>query len=82
MDMRLSFIAVITGAAMGLSSTAQACRLSDRQTPILHDELPALTPELVAAQVEITTDVRSLPRPPLEARIITMIHGSYSGSRM
>ena len=46
----------------------------------LHDKIPVLSPDLIAAEVEITTDVRSTPSPPLEARIISMIQGKYAGS--
>ena len=56
----------------------------DRREPdaILHDKVPTLTSGLIAAEVEITTDIRSAGRPPLEARIISMIQGKYAGSLM
>jgi hypothetical protein len=61
---------------------AQACRVPAAQTPLLHDRLPRLPAGVIAAEVEIVTDVRSEPEPPLEARIIRMIRGNYRGTRL
>lgn len=36
----------------------------------------------MVAEVEITTDVRSTERPPLEARIIAMVQGDYTGEKL
>jgi len=69
-------------AAALFPTPAQACRISANQTPLLHERLPRLPAGAIAAEVEIVTDARSEARPPLEARIIRMIRGSYRGTRL
>ena len=80
MQKRPLLFAVMFAAVAAVPATAQACRVSSFQTPILHDKVPTLAPGLIAVEVEITTDVRSASRPPLEGRIISMIRGKYAGS--
>lgn len=75
-------LALLVVATFTLPGAAQACRVAAAQTPLLHKRLPELGPGLVAAEVEIVTDVRSDSRPPLEARIIRMISGDYAGTRL
>ena len=72
----------IARAIISFPAPAQACRVAENQGPILHETLPALPDGAVAAEVEITADVRSTPHPSLEARIISMIVGDYAGSKM
>lgn len=82
MQKRPMIFAVIFAAVATVPATAQACRVSTSQTPILHDTVPPVAPGLIVAEVEITTEIHSVARPPLEARIISMIRGEYSGSHM
>ncbi len=74
-----TLLAMTVGA---VPHVAHACRTSSSQTSILHRVLPVLPKGVVAAEVEITTDIRSPARPPLEARIISMIKGGYKGRKL
>jgi hypothetical protein len=79
---RRFLLALLVFAGAMLPASAEACRIAAAQTPILHDTLPPLPPGVVAAEVEIVTDVRSQADVPLEARIVRMISGDYRGSRL
>src|SRR5688572_6701426 len=72
---------LIVGLA-ALPGAARACRVPAAQTPYLHETLPAIPEGAVAAEVEITTDVRSPVNVPLEARIISMRAGRYTGTKI
>ena len=72
----------LAAALTAFPSAAHACRVPARQTPILHQTLPALPEGMVAAEVEITSDIRSPGRPPLEARIISMVSGDDAGTKL
>ena len=75
--------AVAAALACVASCPAQACRTADFQTPILHSALPSLADGVVAAEVEIITDVRSPSSSNImDARVITMIRGDYRGDRI
>jgi hypothetical protein len=78
---RLIFAMLVAIGAI-VPAAAQACRLPANQTSMLHRTLPALPPGVVAAEVEIITDVRSSDRPFLEGEIISMIVGEFEGTRL
>lgn len=80
--MKSLVFALSLAALSAVPNAAHACRVSTNETPILHQTLPALLDGMVAAEVEITTDVRSPERPPLEARIISMVKGDYVGTKL
>jgi hypothetical protein len=67
-------------AVLGAPGAALACRVASFQTPILHEKLPALPADAVAAEVEVVTDVRAPPGwRAMDVRIIRMIRGQYRG---
>jgi hypothetical protein len=82
MEKRPLIFAFLLAVGAVIPATAQACRLAANQTSMLHTILPAIPPGAVAAEVEIITDVRSADRPPLEARILSMIVGDFKGTRL
>jgi hypothetical protein len=78
----LIFATSLAAAFSAAPNAAYACRASVSQTPILHRTLPALPDGVVAAEVQVITDKYSPERPPLEARIISMIKGDYAGTKL
>lgn len=73
----------LTGAILILlPGAAFACRTASNRTPYLHTSLPALSADMIAAQVEILTDTHSLRDVRIEARVIAMLHGAYTGKRL
>lgn len=75
--MRAGAIAILLLASTLWSAPAVACRVASNQTPLLHETLPPLEPGMVAAEVEIVTDVRK-DGGPLEAQVLLMLEGSYA----
>jgi len=73
---------IIAALLLGVPTIALACRGPGYETGILHDAVPALTPDQVAVEVQITSQAQKGTVPVIEARIIRMLQGRYQGSRV
>ena len=86
MTKRCRVLGCLAGMVLALSPVAAfACRVGSNLTPYLHPWLPAqpaLSADMIAAEVEILSDPSSLGVGGIDARVITMLRGDYAGKRL
>lgn len=86
MRKRSLLLGCLTGVVAALSPVAAfACRVASNEKPYLHAWLPAqpaLSADMIAAEVEVLSEPSSLRGVRIEARVISMLKGAYAGTRL
>lgn len=73
---------VVSAGLVALAAPAAACPSDFYYTSYLHQSLPPVPEDAVAARVEILTSNRSGSRVEIVGRVISMLKGSYPGPRV
>jgi hypothetical protein len=81
--MRNDFLRIAAGLALAVvPASASACRTAAQMHGYVFSSLPPLQPGEVAARVEIVSVKGPLGRLEIDARIVAMLQGAYSGARL
>jgi hypothetical protein len=64
------------------SEAARACPFAGAMTPYLHRSLPPMAQGMIAAEVEIVGDRGAGGDVAIEARVVAMLRGDFSGTTM